>query len=263
MPPDTLVQEKDVDERRVSVRAYGSLNDFLPPHRRRITSFQEVSGPTAVKDFVESLGVPHPEVDLILANGTSVPFDYTVRAGDRIAVFPRFMTIDVERASCVRPPPLNPVRFILDVHLGRLARRLRLIGLDTAYRVDAGDAELADAACREPRILLTRDVGLLKRRIVRYGYFVRQTDPHRQLVEVIGRFGPFELALFSRCLRCNSELREVTKTEIESALEPRARRLYDRFQECTGCGRIYWKGSHSKRLVAAIDAALEEANRGG
>ena len=247
---------------RVAVRVYGSLNDFLRPAWRRATSIHVVTGHPAVKDLIESLGVPHPEVDLILANGTSVPFDYAVQDADRIAVFPRFTTIDVGTVSCVRPPPLATTRFVLDVHLGRLARHLRLAGLDAVYQVDAHDRELADIASHDGRILLTRDVGLLKRRMVSHGYFVRETHPQRQLVEVLRRFNP-ELSPFSRCLRCNTELRAASKAAVESSLQPATRQYYDRFQECTGCGRIYWKGSHWKRLTTLIDAALEEVNRRG
>jgi uncharacterized protein with PIN domain/sulfur carrier protein ThiS len=246
---------------RVGVRMYGPLNDLVPPHRRQVTWSHLIAGDPTVKDLVESLGVPHPEVDLILANGTSVPFDYAVQDGDRIAVFPRFMTFDIGTLTCVRPPALDPIRFVADVHLGTLARRLRLIGVDTTYRVDAHDAELADVASCEGRILLTRDAGLLKRRIVTHGYFVRETHPHCQLVEVLRRFGPIQLEPFSRCLRCNTELRGVSKTEVDSALQPKTRLYYDRFRKCGGCGRIYWKGSHWRRLKTAINAALQEANR--
>jgi uncharacterized protein with PIN domain/sulfur carrier protein ThiS len=244
---------------RVTVRTYGALNDFLPSYRRRVSWPQQIAGHPTVKDVVESLGVPHPEVDLILANGTSVPFDYAVQDGDRIAVFPRFVTLDIAALTCVRPRAPDPIRFVVDVHLGALARRLRLVGLDTVYRVDAGDAELANVASREDRILLTRDVGLLKHRVVRHGYFIRNTHPHRQLVEVLRRFGPLALDPFSRCLRCNTELHEVSKEAITSALLPRTREHYERFHACGSCGRIYWKGSHWTRLMRAIDAARQEA----
>ena len=214
-----------------------------------------------MKDVIESLGVPHPEIDLILVNGVSVPFDYAVQRGDRIAVFPHFTTLDVGTLTRVRPRPLDTVRFVADVHLGKLARYLRLVGLDTAYRADANDATLADLADREGRILLTRDQGLLKRRRVAHGYFIRETHPHRQLVEVLRRFGPLELRAFSRCLRCNDLLRAVPKSAVDSALLPRTRQHYDRFEVCSGCGRIYWKGSHWKRLTHVIDAARDEAER--
>ena len=146
----------------VTVRVYGSLNDFLPPQRRQIAWPHVVGRRQSVKDLIESLGVPHPEIDLILANGISVPFDYAVQSADRIAVYPRFTNVDIGTLTHVRPPPPDTVRFVVDVHLGKLARRLRLIGLDTAYRPDANDAELAELADRERRILLTRDQGLLK-----------------------------------------------------------------------------------------------------
>lgn len=245
----------------VTVRLYGPLNDFLPAHRRQVTWTHVVDGHPSVKDLIESLGVPHPEIDLILVDGVSVPFAYAVQGGDRIAVFPRFMTFDIGTLTRVRPQPLDRVRFVVDVHLGRLARHLRLIGLDTAYRVDADDAALAELADREGRILLTRDHGLLKRRAVAHGYFIRETHPHRQLVEVLRRFGPLDLQPFSRCLRCNGLLREVPKSAVDAGLLPRTRRHYDRFEACSGCGRIYWKGSHWKRLTLAIDAAREEAER--
>ena len=247
----------------VTVRVYGSLNDFLPPQRRQITWPHVVGRRQSVKDLIESLGVPHPEIDLILVNGISVPFDYAVQSADRIAVYPRFTNVDIGTLTHVRPPPPDTVRFVVDVHLGTLARRLRLIGLDTAYRPDANDAELAELADRERRILLTRDQGLLKRRLVVHGYFVRETRPHPQLVEVLRRFGPLDLHPFSRCLHCNDVLREVPKSAIDAALLPRTRQHYDQFQACAGCGRIYWKGSHWERLMHVIDAAREEADHGG
>ena len=158
------------------------------------------------------------------------------------------VTFDIGTPTRVRPRPLGKVRSVADVHLGELARHLRLVGLDTAYRNDADDAALADLADREGRILLTRDQGLLKRRTVAHGYFVRETQPHRQLVEVLRRFGPLDLQPFSRCLRCNDVLREVPESAIDATLLPRTRYHYDQFETCNGCGRVYWRGSHWKRL---------------
>ncbi len=245
----------------VTLRVYGPLNDFLPVHRRHVSSRRVVAGHPSVKDLIESVGVPHPEVDLVLVNGASVTFNYRVAHGDRIAVYPRFRSIDVGALTRVRPPRLESVRFVADVHLGKLARHLRLAGLDTVYRNDADDASLAEIASRESRILLTRDQRLLMRATIAHGYFVRETDARRQWVEVLRRFGPLELRPFSRCLRCNSVLCEVPKSDVDAALLPRTRQHYDRFQMCSGCGRIYWKGSHWQRLKLAIDAAREEAER--
>jgi uncharacterized protein with PIN domain len=244
----------------VTVRAYGPLNDFVPPHRRQVPWRHSVDGHPSVKDLVESLGIPHPEIDLILVNGASVAFDHIIRGGDRIAVFPQFMALDVTMLTRVRPLPLAVIRFVADVHLGKLARRLRLAGLDTAYRNDADDAALAEVADREGRILLTRDRGLLMRRAVTHGYFIRETNPHGQFVEVLRRFGPIDLQPFSRCLRCNHILHKVSKSAVDAALQPRTRAHYDQFETCSECGRVYWRGSHWKRLRRAIDAARAEAD---
>ena len=238
---------------------YGPLNDFLPIGERQSTCVRAVRGPTTVKDLVEGLGIPHPEIDLIVVNGVSVSFDHLVRQDDRIAVFPRFTAFDISTLTRVRPEPPGEIRFVADVHLGTLARRLRLLGLDTVYRPDADDADLAETAHREGRILLTRDLALLKRRVVVHGCFIRATRPHEQLVEVIRRFEPLVLDPFSRCVHCNTGLHEVAKETIAAALPPETRQHYDQFNACAGCGRVYWKGSHWQRLTQAIDAALDEA----
>jgi uncharacterized protein with PIN domain len=159
----------------------------------------------------------------------------------------------------VRRPLPDPIRFVLDTHLGKLARHLRLAGLDVVYRRDARDDELAEIAYRERRILLTRDRGLLKRRAVTHGYLIRETATYRQLVEVVARFSPLALAPFSRCPRCNALLREAPKAGVEARLGERTRRAFGQFHECVGCGRVYWKGSHWAKLVRILDAAIRQA----
>jgi len=175
--------------KNVTIRVYGPLNDFLPPGRLQAAFAQAFEGHDSVKDLVEGLGIPHPEVDLILVNGEPGAFDYVVRDGDRIAVFPRFECIDVGDVTLVRPP-LEVLRFVLDGHLGKLARYMRLIGLDAECRVDASDDGIAELAVRDGRIVLTRDRGLLKRRVVSHGYWMRPTAPRQQFVEILHRFGP-------------------------------------------------------------------------
>jgi uncharacterized protein with PIN domain len=245
----------------VIIRVYGSLNDFLPPGRRQVPSLRTLDHSTAAKDVIEAHGIPHPEIDLILANGISVPFEYVVRNGDRIAVFPRFTNVDISTVTRVRPLPPAAIRFVADVHLGKLARRLRLAGFDTAYGRDEDDAALAEIASREDRVLLTRDQALLKRRTITYGYFVRATDPRDQFVEVLRRFPPLDFEPFSRCLHCNGVLHEVAKSSVEEELLPHTRRHFDRFERCADCGHIYWKGSHWTRLTQLLDAARLEAAR--
>src|SRR5918911_4340902 len=170
---------------RVSIRFYADLNELLPCDKRQRALTFEFTLPSSIKDLIESFGVPHTEVDLLLVNGQPVGFAYVIGDGDRVSVYPPFKAIDISSATRVRPPALDAVRFVLDIHLGKLAALLRLLGFDTLYRNDYGDDELAHVSAGESRVLLTRDRGLLMRNAVVYGYCVRQTEPRRQLVEVI------------------------------------------------------------------------------
>jgi uncharacterized protein with PIN domain len=238
---------------RAHFRFYAELNDLLPPSRRQQAFEHVFATPASVKDMIESLGVPHTEVDLVLANGRSVDFSYLVVDGDRISVYPVFESFDVGSLQRVRLEPLRQVRFVLDAHLGTLAAYLRLLGFDTLYRNDYDDAELARISSEEHRVLLSRDRGLLKRSIVTHGYCVRSTDPRRQLVEVVRRFDLFDsLRPFERCVHCNGLLQPVAKEEIFERVPPHAREIYEEYKICAGCGQIYWKGSHYPALVALI-----------
>lgn len=242
-----------------SFRFYAELNDFLPPDRRGVTFPQEFHGRPSVKDVIESLGVPHTEVDLVLANGESVDFSWPLRDGARVSVYPVFEAIDVTPLARVRPAPLREVRFILDGHLGRLARYLRMLGFDARWRSDAEDEELARVAAAEHRVLLTRDVGLLKRRIVTHGYCVRAADPRSQLAEVVRRLDLFRaVAPFRRCLRCNELLEDVAKEDVERELPPMVRRQQHAFRRCPSCRRVYWAGSHHRRMAQLVSQLLAE-----
>jgi uncharacterized protein with PIN domain len=245
-------------------RFYEELNDFLPPHRSKVSFLHTFTGCNAIKDMIEALGVPHTEVDLILVNGRSVDFSYSVQDGDRVSVYPVFESFDITPLLRLRPKPLRISRFILDVHLGRLARYLRLLGFDTLYRNDYNDAELAHVAGKERRILLTRDRSLLKRNSITHGYYVRETDPRRQLQEVFARFDLYgAVQSFQRCTCCNGLLATVAKERIWDRLEPATRRYFDQFWMCGGCQQIYWKGSHYVRLQRLIEEVLRSAGRDG
>lgn len=244
----------------VTVRCYAELNDFLEPSRRHRASDVECDAGGSVKDLLEGLGVPHTEIDLLLVNGESAGFAHRVEAGDRVSAYPMFEAFDVAPVTRVRPEPLRQVRFVLDGHLGRLARYLRLAGFDVLHAPDPEDHDLAAASARDGRILLTRDQGLLKRRAVTHGSFVRATDPKAQLVEVFSRFQLSRLARpFTRCMRCNGVLSAVEKEEVAGRVPPRSWSGHDRFLECAGCGRVYWEGSHYERLCALLDATRTEA----
>jgi uncharacterized protein with PIN domain len=246
--PDTLTKVN-----RARLRFYAELNDFLPrEHRFRELERSFATG-TSVKDLIESAGVPHTEVELILVNGRSLGFAHPVRDGDRISVYPTFESFDVTPVLRVRDEPLRRTSFVLDVHLGKLARHLRLLGFDTLYERDRSDRELAEISAHEQRILLTRDVGLLKRRIVTHGYFVREQDPRAQLEEVVARLDlAGSIMPFTRCLNCNGELIPIDKQEIEDRLEARTRRHFDEFWMCRRCENVYWRGSHYDKLLELV-----------
>ncbi len=231
-------------------RFYEELNDFLPPARRKRSFVYEFRGTPAVKDAIEALGVPHTEVDLVLVNGASVRFSHKLRGGERVAVYPVFERLDVSPITRLRPKPLRTPRFIADVHLGTLARYLRLLGFDTAYDNRAADADLVRHSVGERRILLTRDVGLLKHRVLTHAHYVRATEPARQLDEVVKALDlRARIKPFSRCMRCNARLRRVSKASVADELPPRVRERVRTVSRCAGCGQLYWPGTHFDRLA--------------
>jgi uncharacterized protein with PIN domain len=216
----------------------------------------------AVKHPIESLGAPHPEVEWIVANGRGVGFEYQVGAGDRIEVYPAKMAPageGVVQPLPLRPPLEPPVRFVLDTHLGQLAAYLRLLGFDSLYRNDYDDATLAEIASAERRVLLTRDRGLLKRKIVVYGYSVRQHIPKQQVIAVLRRYELLgQIAPWRRCLRCNGLLHRVAKEAILDRLEPKTRLYYNEFHQCEQCSQVYWQGAHYERMQRFLESILRE-----
>jgi hypothetical protein len=241
-------------------RFYEELNDFLPPARRK----REFSVPCAraatAKHMIEALGVPHTEVEVVLVNGESVGFEHVLRDGDRVAVYPKFEALDVTPLLRVREAPLRTTSFLADAHLGGLARLLRLAGFDTLYENGLTDAQIEARAREDGRIVLSRDRELLKRRGITHGCYVRALRPREQLREVIGRLDlARRLQPFSRCLACNAPLAPIDKGVVRDRLPPNVREGHDRFTACTGCGRVYWEGSHWRRMRAIVDALGEAA----
>ena len=239
------------------VRFYAELNDHLPRERRQKTLEKSFQVPGTVKDMIESLGVPHTEVELVIVNGESVPFSYLVRDGDRIAVYPMFESFDITAELRVRPKALREPRFVLDVHLGKLAGYLRMLGFDALYDHRADDLELVRVSSEQRRILLTRDRGLLKHSAVTHGYLIRETESRRQLAEVVGRFHlAGSVQPFTRCMVCNGSLVSVAKEQVQAVLPPRALTSFQEFRQCIECGRVYWKGSHYQRMQRWVNELI-------
>jgi len=238
----------------VSIRFYEELNDFLPAEKRKQSYTCPIHCHPSVKDCIEAQGVPHTEVDLILVNGASVNFEYQLQDKDMVSVYPVFESLDISSITRLREKPLRDPTFILDVHLGKLARYLRLLGFDSLYRNDYDDAEIADISAATKRIVLTRDIGLLKRRIIHRGYWVRSQQAEAQLKEVVHRFDlKGSICPFQFCMRCNGRINTVSKAEIAEKLQPRTKAFYDTFYQCASCNQVYWQGNHFPRLQAIIE----------
>jgi uncharacterized protein len=254
-----VVRNRTRDDRLVAgyveVRAYAELNDFVAPESRGVAMRRQFRPHQTVKDVLEAAGIPHTEIDLILVNGEPVSFAHRPSPGERIAAYPMFEALDISPIARLRQAPLRGPRFVVDVNLGRLARILRLLGFDAVWTRDLEDATVASVATHEQRIVLTRDRGLLKRRAVTHGLFVRADEPLQQAIDVLRRLDlAGRAAPFTRCLRCNGELAAVSKSDVSDLLEPLTRRYYAHFRRCTGCGQVYWRGSHHRRLEALVEA---------
>jgi len=230
-------------------RFYAELNDHLPPEQQYGTQEKLFFVPSTVKDMIESFGVPHTEVELIIINGESSDFSRVVRDQDRIGVYPMFESLDITPALRVRSQALRNPKFVLDVHLGKLAAYLRMLGFDALYRSCYGDAELVRISSTEHRVLLTRDRGLLKHSAVSHGYWLRETDSRRQAAEVAWRFDlAHYIRLFTRCMACNGVIQPVSKKQVRHLLLPRTAELHEEFRQCPQCSRVYWKGTHYARM---------------
>ncbi len=242
-------------------RFYEELNDFLPIEKRKMEFEQSITPSSSIKDAIESLGVPHTEVDLILVNGVSVDFSYRIKAQDRVSVYPVFESIDISPVTHLRPQPLRITRFVLDVHLGKLARYLRLFGFDTLYETDYADEEVIRIAQQEKRIILTRDLGILKNKKVTHGYWLREINPKKQLREIVSRFDLMKQCNpFIRCLECNGKIVSLDNNHplIQENVPIRVKEIQHQFYQCENCARIYWQGTHYQKLMRFVESVLKD-----
>jgi uncharacterized protein with PIN domain len=218
------------------------LNDFLPHYRKGKSFGLEFAPHQNLKHMLESLGVPHTEFGRLLVDGQPTDPGILLWEGAQVTIYP------------AKTPLQGEACFILDNHLGQLATYLRILGFDSLYRNDYQDEELAQVAVDQGRVLLTRDRRLLMRKIIRLGYCIHQSDPKKQVAEVLKRFKLFEqIKPFQRCLKCNTPLQPVAKQQIIDRLQPLTKKYYDEFRICPACNQIYWKGSHFERMLQMIN----------
>jgi uncharacterized protein with PIN domain len=257
------IQDKDEEYQPILrtsyFRIYEELNDFLPKQFKKEVFPFSFNGTPSVKNVIETIGIPHTEVDLILVNGKSVGFEYLLSGNELVSVYPVFESFDISEVIKLRPKPLRKIRFIVDVNLGKLAKKLRLLGFDTLYRNDLDDDEIVQISVSEKRIILTRDIGILKCGSVTHGTWIRNDDPEIQLYEVIERLQLRKLFKpFSRCSNCNGTLKRVNKENLNTRIPADTFKYYKTFWECTDCNQIYWEGSHFEKITGWIDELKSE-----
>ncbi len=242
---------------QATFRFYEELNDFLPLDKKKVKFSYSFEGTPSIKDVIEAIGIPHVEVDLILVNSNSVDFNYILKSNDQVSVYPLIEKLDISDVSHLRHKPLRRTKFILDVHLGKLAKYLRMLGFDTLYQNDYDDEKILQISIAEHRIILTRDIGLLKVKTVSHGYWIRDQKPQEQLIEVLKYFDLYKATdPFNRCIKCNGKLKPVRKEDILNQIEPLTRKFFTDFYICQNCESIFWEGSHYDRMLKFVNDVL-------
>lgn len=249
-------------KKSATIRLYAELNDFVRQERKQTDFDYSFLVPVTVGEIIESLGIPLSEVDLILVNGNPEKFGYRLKGGERVSVYPVFESFDIGQLTKLRGEPLRISRFILDAHLGKLAKYLRMFGFDTLYDNNLDDRTIVKIAGEERRIILTRDKSLLCSREVQYGYFVRSIYVKEQIREVLDKFDLYsQIVPLTRCLVCNGLLTEINREKVEGRLDREITRIFREFYYCRDCDKIYWEGSHYEEMLRFIDRFTREGGK--
>jgi len=230
---------------KATFRFYEELNDFLTKPRRKVDFEVAFRGKRSVKDMIESLGVPHTEVDLILINGNSVDFNYIVKDGDRASVYPTFESFNIKSVTYLRRKPLRQTRFIADINLGDIVKRMRMIGFDVYFNSALINSQIIDVSLKDKRIILTKSKQLLKFKKVTHAIFIHPGSKDEQVKRIINKLDIKNQAKpFSRCLHCNSLLKKTTKEDVLRRIPPKTRDYCEEYFICESCDKLFWNGTH-------------------
>ena len=244
---------------KATFRFYEELNDFLPTHKRKTDFESPFKGKRSIKDMIEALGIPHTEIDLILVNGKSVNFHYTVQDGDRVSIYPVFESLNITDVTRLRKIPLRRNKFIADINLGHIVKYMRVLGFDLYYDPVRSPVEIIEISKRENRIILTQSRKLLKFKEVTHGIFIRPGTPTEQIKQIIDHLDIKDnITLFSRCLRCNTPLKGVPKEKIFDRIPPKTKKTCNEYVECQFCDKIYWKGTHVIHMKKIVRQLLDQ-----
>lgn len=231
---------------------YSDLNFFLPYDKKGKTIPFDFKDNPSIKDCIESLGIPHTEVGLIKLKDENIDFTYKVNGADSFHIYPVNYSQESRESTLLRPK-IKEYKFMVDANIGKMSKYLRMMGFDTYYDLSIDDKEIVEIAEKQNRIILTRDIGMLKRKIATHGYFIRNTDISEQAVEVINRFDlQDKITPFSICLECNSKIEKTEKPKVEKLVPERVYKQFEDFYECKTCNKIFWKGSHYDKMIEDI-----------
>ncbi|MBW2201021.1 MAG: Mut7-C ubiquitin/RNAse domain-containing protein [Deltaproteobacteria bacterium] len=240
-------------------RFYEELNDFLPEHRQKIDFKADFTDKRSIKDMIEALGVPHTEIDLILANGKSVDFTYILQDEDRVSVYPVFESLNIENVTRLRKIPLRRTKFIADINLGDIVKFMRVLGFDVYFDPTVSIQKIIEISQKESRIILTKSKKLLKFKKVTHGIFIRPGTTEKQIKRILDYLDITDrIRPFSRCLLCNNLLESVPKEKIIDRIPPKTRHFCDEYTHCKFCGKIFWKGAHFIRMKKVIEQILNQ-----
>lgn len=239
--------------KNIHIRCYAELNDFLPAEWKYKEFTYKLKTPVTTGEAIQSLGIPFSEVDLVLVNSNPVSLNHRLFENDRISLYPAFEILDISNIKDNQHPPLRDTKFILDAHLGKLAKYLRMLGFDSLFRNDFEDREIIEISLEDKRIILTRDKLLLRSKRINHGYYVRSIEKHEQLREVVQKFDLYsQFKSFTRCMTCNTKLVQKPKEEVIPEVPEDVAANFHKFYYCPTCQKVYWKGSHFKRMEDLI-----------
>jgi hypothetical protein len=146
--------------------------------------------------------------------------------------------------------------FYADAMLRKLARWLRLLGYETRYAASSwGDDRVLREARRARAVLLTRDRALYHRTRGRPGAVLfNTTDTFRQLRELFARYRLSARGFLARtrCPECGTLIKIARKSEVKGLIHPAVHAAHRRFWRCPGCGKVYWRGAHWKKISREV-----------
>jgi uncharacterized protein with PIN domain len=157
------------------------------------------------------------------------------------------------------------VRFIVDENVGKLARWLRMMGFDSLFFNGEDDSQMVKQALAEDRVLLTRDTGIMKRRVIINGrlkaVLMESEEPERQMQQLMAALNIKEHSRpFTLCLECNQPLVDRSPAEVKDRVPPYVYKTQTQYMECPECRRIYWRGTHWKAMLSKLEKLADVNN---